>query len=55
MVFSEVEKKLLDVFPEYKQKRLIYIQNGNIIEKEKSLEDNKIIPGFSVVVNNMDE
>lgn len=55
LIFSEVEKKLLDVFPEYKQKRLIYIQNGNIIEKEKSLEDNKIIPGFSVVVNNMDE
>ena len=50
-IFSNVEKKLIDKFPEYKNKKLFYIQSGKVIDKEKSLEENKIIPGFAIIVN----
>lgn len=50
-IFSNVEKKLIDKFPEYKNKKLFYIQSGKVIDKEKSLEENKIIPGFTIIVN----
>ena len=54
-VFSIVEKALLEKFPEYKNYRLFYMQNGIVIDKEKTLEENKITPGFAVLVNSMDE
>jgi len=54
-IFSNVEKILLDKFPEYKKKKLFYVQNANVIDKQKSLEDNQIIPGFAIIVNIMDE
>jgi hypothetical protein len=50
-IFSNVEKRLIDKFPEYKNKKLFYIQSGKVIDKEKSLEENKIIPGFAIIVN----
>jgi hypothetical protein len=50
-IFSNVEKKLIDTFPEYKNKKLFYIQSGKVIDKEKSLEENEIIPGFVIIVN----
>jgi hypothetical protein len=53
-IFSNVEKKLIDKFPEYKNKKLFYIQSGKVIDKEKSLEENKIIPGFAIIVNTED-
>ena len=53
-IFSNVEKKLIDKFPEYKNKKLFYIQSGKVMDKEKSLEENKIIPGFAIIVNTED-
>ena len=53
-IFSNVEKRLIDKFPEYKNKKLFYIQSGKVIDKEKSLEENKIIPGFAIIVNTED-
>ena len=53
-IFSNVEKKLIDKFPEYKNKKLFYIQSGKVIDKEKSLEENKIIPGFAIIANTED-
>ena len=53
-IFSNVEKRLIDKFPEYKNKKLFYIQSGKVIDKEKSLEENKIIPGFAIIANTED-
>ena len=49
-IFSNVEKRLLDKFPEYSKKELIYLREGKTIDKEKSLEENKIDSGFAVLV-----
>ncbi len=53
-IFSNVEKRLLDKFPEYSKKELIYLHEGKTIDKEKSLEENKIDSGFAVLVDIMD-
>ena len=54
-IFSNVEKKLIDKFPEYKNKKLFYIQSGKVIDKEKSLEENGITSGFAVLVKTEEE
>ena len=53
-ILSNVEKRLLDKFPEYWKKELIYLHEGKTIDKEKSLEENKIDSGFAVLVDIMD-
>ena len=54
-IFSNVEKKLIDKFPEYKNKKLFYIQSGKVIDKEKSLEENGVTSGFAVLVKTEEE
>ena len=54
-IFSNVEKKLINKFPEYKNKKLFYIQNGKVIDKEKSLEENGVTSGFAVLVKTEEE
>ena len=54
-IFSNVEKKLIDKFPDYKNKKLFYIQNGKVIDKEKSLEENGVTSGFAVLVKTEEE
>ena len=41
-IFSKIEALLYDRYPEYKNYNTYFIANGNIINKNKSLEDNKI-------------
>ena len=41
-IFSKIETLLYDRYPEYKNYNTYFIANGNIINKNKSLEDNKI-------------
>ena len=54
-IFSNVEKKLIDKFPDYKNKKLFYIQGGKVIDKEKSLEENGVTSGFAVLVKTEEE
>ena len=50
-IFSEVEKKLYDEFPEYKNKNCYFLQSGKIIEKNMTLEKNGIHSGYPIIVN----
>ena len=48
--FSIIEEKLLNEFPELKNKDIYYIANGNVINKELTLEQNKIKTGNSILI-----
>jgi len=50
-VFSEIEKKLYNEYPEYKNKKCYFIQSGNIIDKTMTLENNGIQPGYPIILN----
>ena len=40
--FCEIEQKLYNIYPEYKNTNNIFIVNGYKIDKKKNLDDNKI-------------
>ena len=46
--FSKIESLLYDRYPEYKNLNAYFIVNGNIINKDKTLEDNQI--NFSDII-----
>ena len=54
-VFSELEKILYDQFPNYKQSENAFIFNGNVINKFKTLKENKIKHGDYIIVYPIDE
>ena len=41
-LFAEIEKKLLDIYPEYKDKDKFYITNGRKVLRFQSIKNNKI-------------
>jgi hypothetical protein len=49
--FSILEKKLFEEYPQYKNKEGYFIANGNIIDKKKTLEENKIKSGDTIMLN----
>jgi hypothetical protein len=49
-LFSEVEEKLYNEFPELKQKNISFIVNGNIINRAYSLEENEIQSGNIILI-----
>ena len=48
--FSEVEKKLYDEYPEYKNTENIFLCNGDVVDKSKTIKENKIKNGNIIVV-----
>ena len=48
--FSEVEKKLYDEYPEYKNTENYFLCNGGVVNKSKTLKDNKIKNGNIIIV-----
>ena len=54
-VFSELEKILYAQFPNYKQSENAFIFNGNVINKFKTLKENKIKHGDYIIVYPIDE
>ena len=40
--FSQIEQKLYKEYPEYNNSNNVFISQGNLIQKDKSLKDNKI-------------
>ena len=48
--FSEVEKLLYEKFPQYKKTINFFICNGIIIDKTKTLKENKIIYGDVIIM-----
>ena len=49
--FSILEKKLFEEYPQYKNKEGYFIANGNIIDKKKTLEENKIKSGDTIMLS----
>ena len=47
--FYEVEKSLLKKFPELRNKELYFLKNSEIIDKNKSIEENKIKDGDNIL------
>ena len=54
-VFSEVEKILYDQFPNYKERENVFIFRGDVINKFKTLKENKIKNGDHILVSPIDE
>ena len=56
-VFSNVEKILYEYYPQYKETNNYFLCNGNKIDKNKTLEENKIEEGTKINLEtyNLDE
>ena len=50
-VFSKVEKKLYQEFPELKNKNYYFVANGKVIDKSLTFEQNKIKSGNTILIN----
>ena len=53
-MFSKIEQKLFDEFPELKSKNIFYLANGNIVNKSMTLKNNKIDNGTTILLNYID-
>ena len=54
-IFIDVEKKLYDNYPEYKEFETYFIFDGNKIKRFKTMEENKIIDGTNIMLNKFDD
>ena len=50
-IFSKIEEKLYHEFKELKSKKIYFIENGNIIDKSLTFEQNKIKSGNNILIN----
>lgn len=54
-IFSLVEKRLYEVYPNYEESENYFLIGGNKIKKTKTLEENKIKNSDVIMVNSMEE
>ena len=52
--FSNVEEKLYQEFPELRKKNVVFIANGNVINRKITLEQNKIKGGTTILIQYLD-
>ena len=52
--FSIIEQKLYEEYPEYKNKNCCFIANGNVIDRNNTIEGNKIKSGDNIILNFFD-
>ena len=52
--FKVLENKLYEKYPDLKNKKHYYICNGNMIDIEKTIEQNKIIDNDNILYNNFE-
>ena len=50
-IFSSVEKKLYQIFPELKNKKYYFLANSRVIDKYLTFEQNKIKSGDTILIN----
>ena len=53
--FSTIEEKLLNEFPELRNKDIYYIANGNVMNRALTLEQNKIKTGNTILIQYNEE
>ena len=51
-IFNLVLKRLYDKYPEYKKKNLQFLSNGNLIDINKTIDENKIKSGDNIIILN---
>ena len=54
-IFSEVINELFNIFPEYKNRKCCFLQNGEEIYLEQILKENKIKSGLPIIVIFLEE
>ena len=50
-VFSKIEKKLYQEFPNLKSKKIYFVANGNVVNRSYTFEQNKIENGNTILIN----
>ena len=50
-IFAKIEEKLYDEFPEYKDYNIFLTVNKNVIYRNKTLEENGIKDGNTIIIN----
>ena len=53
--FDKIEEKIFNEYPKYKDYNVFLTVNGKVIESEKTLEENGIKDGNTIIVNINDE
>ena len=48
--FSEIEEKLFKEYPELKLKEIIYLSNGSAIDRNATLEENKLKDNSNIII-----
>ena len=54
-IISRLEEKLYDEYPEFKEFNTYLMVNGNLVKRFKTLDENGIKNGNSIIVNIYDE
>ena len=49
-IFSKIEEKLYNEFPQLKSQNIYFIANGNVVDKSSTFEQNKIKNGSSILI-----
>ena len=49
-IFSEVEKKLYEEYPQYKKTTNFFMCNGNTVDKTKNMKENKLKHGRLIIM-----
>ena len=49
-IFAEIEEKLYKEYPEYRETNNYFLQKGQTILRFKTLNENKIKPGFPIIL-----
>lgn len=53
--FSDISAMLVKKYPEFRNKELYYLYNGNIVSVDKSLKENKITDNASILAYEVDD
>ena len=54
-IFTNIEQELYKIFPEYKDYCVFFTVNGTMIKRFKSMDDNKIKNGVTIILNCFEE
>ena len=49
-IFAEIEEKLYKEYPEYRETNNYFLHKGQTILRFKTLKENKIMPGFPIIL-----
>jgi len=54
-MFSKIEEKIYNEYPKYKASNTYFTVNGNVIDRSKTIEENGIKDGNTIIANIYEE